>query len=44
MKKAKDKQEYDSMLFAYIEKELGLDKKSKIKKSTSKKAVTNEKR
>lgn len=43
MKKAKDSKEYDSMLFEYIEKELGVTKKPKARKE-SKKAVTNEKR
>lgn len=31
MKKAKDSKEYDAMLFDYIERELGLDKKKSFK-------------
>lgn len=31
MKKAKDSKEYDTMLFEYIEKELGISKKKAIK-------------
>lgn len=33
MKKAKDSKEYDTMLFNYIEKELGINKKRKQKKA-----------
>ena len=45
MKKAKDSKEYDTMLFEYIEKELGTafkkDKNKKIKKESK---VLSEKR
>lgn len=43
MKKAKDSKEYDSMLFDYIEKELGITKKEKEKTNKESK-VLNEKR
>ena len=33
MKKAKDSKEYDTMLFEYIEKELGISKKEIIKRN-----------
>ena len=33
MKKAKDSKEYDTMLFEYIEKELGILKKETIKRN-----------
>lgn len=33
MKKAKNSKEYDVMLFEYIEKELGISKKEKIKRN-----------
>ena len=36
MKKAKDSKEYDTMLFDYIEKELGVSKK-KIKRNKKRK-------
>ena len=43
MKKAKDRKEYDTMLFAYIEKELGISKKT-IKRNKKESKVLNEKR
>lgn len=36
MKKAKDSKEYDTMLFEYIEKELGITKKENKRKQTNK--------
>ena len=33
MKKAKDSKEYDTMLFAYIEKELGISKEEIAKRN-----------
>lgn len=33
MKKAKDSKEYDTMLFEYIEKELGISKKETVKRN-----------
>lgn len=44
MKKAKDSKEYDAMLFDYIEKELGISKKEKIKRNKKESKVLNEKR
>ena len=44
MKKAKDSKEYDAMLFAYIEKELGISKKETIKRNKKESKVLNEKR
>lgn len=45
MKKAKDSKEYDTMLFEYIEKELGISKKETIKRNKRKEGkVLNEKR
>lgn len=45
MKKAKDSKEYDAMLFDYIEKELGINKKENKRKQTNKESkVLNEKR
>ena len=44
MKKAKDSKEYDTMLFAYIEKELGISKKETIKRNKKESKVLNEKR
>ena len=45
MKKAKDSKEYDTMLFEYIEKELGtLSKKDKNKKVKKESKVLSEKR
>lgn len=45
MKKAKDSKEYDTMLFNYIEKELGITKKENKGKRTNKESkVLNEKR
>ena len=44
MKKAKDRKEYDTMLFAYIEKELGISKKETIKRNKKESKVLNEKR
>ena len=35
MKKAKDSKEYDTMLFEYIEKELGISKNKKEKHNLS---------
>lgn len=43
MKKAKDSKEYDAMLFEYIEKELGISKKT-IKHNKKESKVLNEKR
>lgn len=37
MKKAKDSKEYDTMLFEYIEKELGISKKETVKRNKEKK-------
>ena len=44
MKKAKDSKEYDIMLFAYIEKELGISKKETSKRNKKESKVLNEKR
>ena len=44
MKKAKDSKEYDTMLFEYIEKELGISKKETIKRNKKESKVLNEKR
>ena len=44
MKKAKDSKEYDTMLFAYIEKELGILKKETVKRNKKESKVLNEKR
>lgn len=44
MKKAKDSKEYDTMLFNYIEKELGISKKEKAKYNKKESKVLNEKR
>ena len=45
MKKAKDSKEYDTMLFNYIEKELGISKKKETVKRTKKESkVLSEKR
>ena len=33
MKKAKNSKEYDTMLFEYIEKELGISKKETVKRN-----------
>lgn len=33
MKKAKNNKEYDTMLFEYIEKELGISKKETVKRN-----------
>ena len=45
MKKAKDSKEYDTMLFAYIEKELGISKKEIARRNKEKESkVLNEKR
>nr|DAH28100.1 MAG TPA: 43.8 kDa insecticidal crystal protein toxin [Caudoviricetes sp.] len=43
MKKAKDSKEYDTMLFEYIEKELGISKKT-AKRNKKESKVLNEKR
>ena len=43
MKKAKDSKEYDTMLFEYIEKELGISKKKQLSEKKESK-VLNEKR
>lgn len=40
MKKAKDSKEYDTMLFEYIEKELGISKKEKRKTNKESKELT----
>lgn len=39
MKKAKDSKEYDAMLFEYIEKELGISKKTIKRNKKESKAV-----
>ena len=44
MKKAKDSKEYDTMLFNYIEKELGTSKKEIAKRNKKESKVLNEKR
>ena len=44
MKKAKDSKEYDTMLFEYIEKELGISKKETVKSNKKESKVLNEKR
>lgn len=46
MKKAKDSKEYDTMLFEYIEKELGIPKKKNetAKRNKKESKVLNEKR
>lgn len=44
MKKAKDSKEYDTMLFEYIEKELGISKKETVKRNKKESKVSNEKR
>ena len=44
MRKAKDSKEYDTMLFEYIEKELGLSKKETVKRNKKESKVLNEKR
>lgn len=44
MKKAKDRKEYDAMLFEYIEKELGIFKKKTTKYNKKESKVLNEKR
>ncbi len=45
MKKAKDSKEYDTMLFEYIEKELGMSSKKDKKKNKKKESkVLSEKR
>lgn len=44
MKKAKDSKEYDTMLFEYIEKELGINKEKKRKQTNKESKVLNEKR
>ena len=44
MKKAKDSKEYDTMLFDYIEKELGNSKKEVVKRNKKESKVLNEKR
>lgn len=44
MKKAKDSKEYDTMLFAYIEKELGISKKETVKHTRKESKVLSEKR
>ena len=44
MKKAKDSKEYDTMLFEYIEKELGISKKETSKRNKKESKVLNEKR
>lgn len=43
MKKAKDSKEYDAMLFDYIEKELGVSKKT-VERNKKESKVLNEKR
>ena len=43
MKKAKDSKEYDTMLFEYIEKELGVSKKATVKHNKKESKVLNEK-
>lgn len=42
MKKAKDSKEYDTMLFEYIEKELGISKKETIKRNKKERKVLND--
>ena len=44
MKKAKDSKEYDTMLFEYIEKELGTFSKKSKKENRKESKVLNEKR
>lgn len=44
MKKAKDSKEYDTMLFEYIERELGISKKETVKRNKKESKVLNEKR
>ena len=44
MKKAKDSKEYDTMLFEYIKKELGITKKETSKRNKKESKVLNEKR
>lgn len=44
MKKAKDSKEYDTMLFEYIEKELGISRKETSKRNKKESKVLNEKR
>ena len=44
MKKAKDSNEYDTMLFAYIEKELGNSKQKIVKRTRKESKVLSEKR
>ena len=44
MKKAKDRKEYDEMLFKYIEEELGISKEETIKCNKKESKVLNEKR
>ena len=44
MKKAKNSKEYDTMLFEYIEKELGISKKETVKRNKKESKVLNEKR
>lgn len=44
MKKAKDSKEYDAMLFEYIEKELGINRKKPSKCNKKESKVLNEKR
>ena len=40
----KNSKEYDTMLFAYIEKELGISKKETVKRNKKESKVLNEKR
>lgn len=42
MKKAKDSKEYDTMLFEYIEKELGISKKKTVKRNKKERKVLND--
>lgn len=42
MKKAKDSKEYDTMLFDYIEKELGISKKETAKRNKKESKVLND--
>ena len=44
MKKAKNSKEYDTMLFEYIEKELGISKKTVKRNKKKESKVLNEKR
>lgn len=44
MKQAKDSKEYDTMLFEYIKKELGISKKETAKRNKKESKVLNEKR